>query len=176
MKHELDPSFRKNGKWDVHAAPKTVNHIHFSVYDSDPSVDLMIVETEDGKFYIGESFSGDGRGHDKVFCESGESGIIELYDTLSEAKENIFQVLSELTGFSIERLKSSMGYRDHVELPEEVVCTLENEEEWRDFIYRIDPNAQITVSGIITHGEILSLKLGDFFTVKDGKLAVRRAK
>lgn len=104
----LDPSFRKNGEWDMHSAFTTVNHAHYSVYNSDPSCDLMIVETGDGKFYIGESFDGDGRGHPKVFCESGDSNSVELYDTLEEAKDAIFLVLSELTGFSVEKLKNEI--------------------------------------------------------------------
>lgn len=102
---ELDPTFQKNGKWDTHTALKTVDHTHYSVYASEPSCDLMIVETGDGKFYIGESFNGDGRGHPRVFSVSGSSKIVELYDTLEEAEENILLVLSELTGFSVEKLK-----------------------------------------------------------------------
>lgn len=105
---ELDPSYRINGGWDIHAALKTVSHIHFSVYDSDPSADLMIVETEDGKFYIGESFDGDGRGHAKVFSEAGKDNTVTLYDSLEEAKEVIFEVLSELTGFSIDKLRQTI--------------------------------------------------------------------
>lgn len=105
---ELDPSFRKNGEWDTHAALKTVNHAHYSVYDSDPSCDLMIVETGDGKFYIGESFAGDGRGHPKVFCEQGESGAVTLYDTREEAREVIIEVLSELTSFSVDKLRQTV--------------------------------------------------------------------
>lgn len=101
---ELDPSYRKNGVWDTHTALKTVSHDHYSEYDSEPSCDLMIIETEDGKFYIGESFDGDGRGHPKVFCVSGERNIVELYDTFEEAENNIIQVLSELTGFPVENL------------------------------------------------------------------------
>lgn len=103
---ELDSSFQKNGEWDTHAALKTINHAHYSVYESDPSCDLMIVGTEDGKFYIGESFDGDGLGHPKVFCVSGSNNVVELYDTVEEAEENIILVLSELTGFSVEKLKS----------------------------------------------------------------------
>lgn len=105
---ELDPSYRKNGIWDTHAALKTINHAHYSVYDSDPSCDLMIVETGDGKFFIGESFDGDGRGHPKVFNESGESRAVTLYDTLDEATETVLAVLSELTGFSIDHLRKTL--------------------------------------------------------------------
>lgn len=100
---ELDPSFRKNGVWDTHTALKTVNHAHYSAYDSDPSCDLMIIETGDGKFYIGESFDGDGRGHPKVFSETCENGVVELYDSLKEAQDIILLVLSELTGKSFNR-------------------------------------------------------------------------
>jgi hypothetical protein len=103
---ELDPSLQKKGGWDTHTALKTVGHRHYSVYDSEPSCDLMIVETGDGKFYIGESFNDDGRGHPRVFCISGSNNIVELYDTIEEAEENIFLVLSELTGFSVEKLKN----------------------------------------------------------------------
>lgn len=105
---ELDPSYRINGTWNTHDALKTVNHQHFSVYDSDPSCDLMIVETGDGKFFIGESFDGDGRGHPKVFNESCESSAVTLYDTLDEAVETVLTVLSELTGFSIDHLRKTL--------------------------------------------------------------------
>lgn len=105
---ELNQSFCINGQWDTHAALRTVNHQHFSVYDSDPSCDLMIVETGDGRFFIGESFAGDGRGHPKVFCEDGEGNMITLYSTLDEAVDAILEVLSELTGQSIEHLRKTL--------------------------------------------------------------------
>lgn len=104
---KIDPIYCQNGQWNIHEALKTVAHAHYSMYDSDPSCDLMIAETNNGKFFIGESFDGEGRGHPDVFCESGKNDEVKLYDTFEEAQEVILFILAELTGQQVQHLRRS---------------------------------------------------------------------
>lgn len=106
----IDPKYYINGSWHTQAVLKTIGHEHYSIYDSvhngaKRSCDIMLVETEYGKFFIEDSWGGETKDEPKVFdTKCKDTNIIYLFDNKLEAHLEVVAVLHRQTGLSLEEL------------------------------------------------------------------------
>ncbi len=95
------------GKWNTHAALRTVNHWHISYYGGADSVDcdLMIVQCENGKFFINDNWGNDAKDfHNEVFNPFDKKATIVFFDTFDEVNLRTAQIVSTITGASVSSL------------------------------------------------------------------------
>lgn len=92
------------GRFNSHAFFKTVNHHHISDYNHDETCDIMIVECQDGRWYIEDNFGNDARGHQDVFCPFNKTSYPTFFPTLEAVNLRAAQIVSSITGAEVEDL------------------------------------------------------------------------
>lgn len=94
-------------RWDAHSAFNTVHHSHVSCYahsDGFDSCDIAVVECEDGRWYIEDSW-GDTSGAAGVWCPfSPEDAEPTFYQSRQDAIRRAVAVVAAVSGHSEEAL------------------------------------------------------------------------
>lgn len=84
-------------KWNSHEAFKTNNHWHVCSYE-DKSCDLTIVQCENGKYYIEDSFGGDAEGFNEVFNPFKFESYPTFFANFDEVNKRTAEIVASITG------------------------------------------------------------------------------
>lgn len=91
------------GRFDSHSYFKTINHHHICDY-SDEQCDLMIVECNDGQWYIEDNWGHDARGASDVFNPFDRDSYPTFFPDIESANQRAAEIVSSITGCSLEEL------------------------------------------------------------------------
>lgn len=95
------------GRWNSHAYFKTINHHHISCYDPAPgrdTCDIMIVECEDGRWYIEDNWGEDAPGEPDVFNPFSKDSYPVFFSGITEAGNRAAEIVSKISGVAVDPL------------------------------------------------------------------------
>lgn len=85
-------------RYNSHAYFKTINHHHISDYSGEHSCDIMIVECEDGRWYIEDNWGGDADGATDVFNPFDRDSFPTFFSNCEAANKRAAEIVSSITG------------------------------------------------------------------------------
>ena len=94
----------EKGRYNSHAYFKTINHHHISDYSGTETCDIMLVECQDGRWYIEDNWGGDAKGAEGVFDPFKKGAYPRFYPSLEAANLKAAHVVSSITGAKVQDL------------------------------------------------------------------------
>jgi hypothetical protein len=102
----MDTAYWINNSWDVQNALKIVAVEEFTVTDTEDKCGLTLVELEDGRFYVGETFIGAAENNPIIANIGNRFTKFYVYDSKYAAFKVVIDVLHAVTQLSIPELES----------------------------------------------------------------------
>jgi hypothetical protein len=100
----IDKKFWKGDRWDGHAAFNTVEHTHVSCYspsDGKPCCEVLVVECQDGRWYVEDNWGGDAGGAAGVWNpRSADNTGPQFFQSEDDATQLAVAVVASVCGVS----------------------------------------------------------------------------
>ena len=100
----IDKKFWDGERWQGHAAFHTISHTHVSCYspaDGRDTCDIMVVECNDGRWYVEDNWGGDAKGAAGVWNPFDTSDAEPVfYPTHDAAMAHAISVVASVCGQS----------------------------------------------------------------------------
>lgn len=95
---------KTENRFNSHAYFRTINHRHISDYSGKVTCDLMMVECEDGRWYIEDNWGGDAQGSPDVFNPFDKDSFPTFYPDLETCNRRAAEIVSSITGCKVDDL------------------------------------------------------------------------